>query len=199
MIIFNMVRENDFFNGKEVVSKMLYYSFYSSPIGKMLLISDGCYLNVVKLECHRFYNEFENNEMTQNDNLIIFQNTKNWLNRYFNKEKPEIHELPLDPKGSEFRKVVWNLLCQIPYGKTTTYGELAKQVANITGKNKCAQAVGNAVGHNPISVIIPCHRVIGRNGNLTGYGGGINNKIYLLELEGIDTSDMIVPLKGTAL
>ena len=113
-----------------------------------------------------------------------------------NGEKPDISELKLAPKGSEFRQTVWRILCEIPYGKTTTYGEIAKEIAHLNGLERMsAQAVGNAVGHNPISIIIPCHRVIGTNGSLTGYAGGIDKKIFLLNHEGVDTDNFYVPRK----
>ena len=115
----------------------------------------------------------------QNNNLEIFNKTKNWLNCYFKGEKPQISELPLAPKGSNFRQKVWEILCKIPYGETTTYKEIAEQISPTMSP----QAVGGAVGHNPISIIIPCHRVIGTDGNLTGYAGGLKNKIWLLKHE----------------
>ena len=106
----------------------------------------------------------------------------------------------LAPEGSEFRKEVWKILLTIPYGKTMTYGEIGRKVAEMTGKkHMSAQAVGGAVGHNPISILIPCHRVVGTNGSLTGYAGGIEKKIGLLKLEQTDMSGMFVPKKGTAL
>ena len=122
------------------------------------------------------------------------------LDRYFAGEKPEISELPLAPIGGEFRQAVWKILCEIPYGQVTTYGEIAKKIAaQRNRKTMSAQAVGGAVGHNPISIIIPCHRVVGSNGSLTGYAGGIDLKIKLLEHEGVDLSKFFVPKKGTAL
>ena len=103
-------------------------------------------------------------------------------------------------KTTEFRKKVWKILLTIPYGKTMTYGEIAERIAKDSGKVKMsAQAVGGAVGHNSISLIIPCHRVIGTNGSLTGYAGGIEKKKKLLELEKADMSGFFVPKKGTAL
>ena len=124
--------------------------------------------------------------MIENDNLDIFKRTKKWLDRYFNGEKPQISELPLSPKGSEFRQCVWKILCEIPYGETCTYKEIADIIAKEQGVDKMsAQAVGGAVGHNPISIIIPCHRVVGSDGSLTGYAGGIETKIKLLKLEGV--------------
>ena len=140
----------------------------------------------------------ENIELKDDEEILI--KTKKWLDRYFNGEKPEISELNLSPNGSIFAKNVWKLLCKIPYGKTTTYGELAKKVAEVMGKNRMsAQAVGGAVGHNPISIIIPCHRVVGADGSLTGYAGGIDKKIKLLEHEKVDISKLYKPKRSTAL
>ena len=114
--------------------------------------------------------------------------------------KTEISELPLAPKGGEFRQMVWKILCEIPSGQVWTYGGIAAIIVARTGKKTMsAQAVGGAVGHNPISIIIPCHRVVGSNGSLTGYAGGLETKIKLLELEGVDMSGLFRPQKGTAL
>ena len=124
-----------------------------------------------------------------------------WLDRYFAGKMPSPGELPLAPVGSSFRQEVWKLLCQIPYGQVTAYGELARKLTGTGEKtgSMSAQAVGGAVGHNPISIIIPCHRVVGTNGSLTGYAGGMEKKIRLLELEGTNMSRLFVPKKGTAL
>ena len=125
---------------------------------------------------------------------------RDWLARYFAGEKPMPSELPLCPIGGEFRQRVWRLLCQIPYGETTTYGALARALAAQMGKpSMSSQAVGGAVGHNPISIIIPCHRVVGSGGSLTGYAGGIAAKLRLLEHEGVELSRLSVPKRGTAL
>nr|WP_081299643.1 methylated-DNA--[protein]-cysteine S-methyltransferase [Gilliamella apicola] len=111
-----------------------------------------------------------------------------------------MNQLSLAPHGSPFRQKVWDILCQIPYGEIITYGNIAKQIVLQNNLHKMSsQAVGGAVGHNPISIIIPCHRVIGANGNLTGYAGGIDKKIKLLQIEGIDSSKFFIPTKGTAL
>ena len=123
-----------------------------------------------------------------------------WLDRYYAGEKPVISELTLAPQGSEFRQVIWKLLCEIPYGQTSTYGELAAKAAERLGKEHMASlAVGGAVGHNPISVIIPCHRALGANGSLTGYAGGLDKKIALLQHEGVNMEGVFRPTKGTAL
>ena len=107
-----------------------------------------------------------------------------WLKRYFDGRQPQIRELPLKPQGSPFRQQVWSFLCRIPYGETTSYAALAGEIARSRGIPKMsAQAVGNAVSHNPISIIIPCHRVVGTGGQLTGYAGGLDRKRWLLDWE----------------
>ena len=116
----------------------------------------------------------------------VFVSLKAWLEDYFAKKKPKI-KIPLSPQGSEFQQAVWKLLLEIPSGKTSTYGAIAAKLAS-TGKKASAQAVGGAVGHNPISLLIPCHRVLGSDGSLTGYAGGLDKKPALLELEGEKTS-----------
>ena len=134
------------------------------------------------------------------DGLPVFDAARDWLARYFAGEKPMPSELPLCPIGGEFRQRVWSLLCQIPYGETTTYGALARALAAQMGRpSMSSQAVGGAVGHNPISIIIPCHRVVGSGGSLTGYAGGIAAKLRLLEHEGVELSRLSVPKRGTAL
>ena len=139
-------------------------------------------------------------EMIENDRLEIFIKVKQWLDRYFNGERPDINELPMNLIGSEFRKSVWEILKQIPYGEVTTYGNIAKEMAKKLKKEKMsAQAIGGAVGHNPISIIIPCHRVVGADGSLTGYAGGLDKKIKLLMHENVDMSKLYIPKKGTAL
>jgi len=113
----------------------------------------------------------------------VFVSLKNWLEDYFAKKKPKF-KIPLTPDGTDFQQAVWKLLLEIPYGRTSTYGAIASQLA-ATGRKASAQAVGGAVGHNPISLVIPCHRVLGSDGSLTGYAGGIEKKRALLELEGV--------------
>lgn len=178
---------------------MLYKMYYNSPLGKLLLISDEENLKVLKLECSKFYNNCEDEKILENNSLDILNKTKIWLDKYFKGENPAINEIPLKPEGSEFRQSVWKILCDIPYGTTITYGEIAKKLSKSTGKKIGGQPVGGAVGHNPIGIIIPCHRVVGVNGNLTGYAGGIQNKIKLLELEKNDMSKFYIPKKGSAL
>ena len=130
--------------------------------------------------------------------LPLFDQTRAWLDRYFAGENPGPVP-PLRLEGSPFRLAVWRLLQQIPRGEVVTYKAIARQLERERGGGRVsAQAVGGAVGHNPISIIIPCHRVVGMDGSLTGYAGGIKNKIKLLELEGADLSRLFVPKKGAA-
>jgi methylated-DNA-[protein]-cysteine S-methyltransferase len=179
--------------------KMNYSTTYSSPLGIITLASDGSSLVGLWIEGQKYHGtELEDDKDSRCAG--IFDAAKKWLDRYFAGEKPSISELPLAPAGSEFRQEIWNILCEIPYGEVTTYGEIAKKMAaKMDRERMSSQAVGGAVGHNPISVIIPCHRVVGSNGSLTGYAGGIHIKVKLLELEGADMSRLFVPTKGTAL
>ena len=179
---------------------MYYSTTYLSPVGTLTLGSDGEHLVGVWLEGQKYFGGAVEKELTARDGLPVFSAARDWLDRYFAGEKPSPSELPLHPIGGEFRQQVWRLLCQIPYGEITTYGTLAKELAAQMGRNSMSgQAVGGAVGHNPISIIIPCHRVVGANDSLTGYAGGIPTKIKLLEHEGADLSRLFVPKKGTVL
>ena len=130
---------------------------------------------------------------------IFLKDALRWLDIYFSGQKPDF--LPkLHLIGTDFQREVWDILLEIPYGQTVTYGEIARKIADKRGlKTMSAQAVGGAVGHNEISIIIPCHRVVGTNGSLTGYAGGIDKKISLLKLEHTDMSRLFIPKKGTAL
>jgi len=157
---------------------MKYYkTYYNSPVGKLTLISDGSSLVAL------YFNETEGKEVERRDDLDIFIKTKDWLDRYFKGEKPLITELSLSPKGTSFREEVWNILSTIPYGETVTYKEVARR---LNRGNMSSQAVGGAVGHNPIPIIIPCHRVIGSDGSMVGYASGIERKVWLLKHEGVD-------------
>ena len=163
---------------------MIYTSNYKSPIGNLLLASKDDKLVGVWMENQKYYLSNFNEEIEQLNNLEVLVNTKKWLNRYFRGEKPNIDELEIELIGTEFRKSVWQILKTIPYGKVITYNDIAKELARQKGiKRMSAQAVGGAVAHNPISIIIPCHRVIGTNGSLIGYAGGIKKKEYLLKHE----------------
>ena len=163
---------------------MIYISHYLSPLGDILLASKNNELIGLWFKDQKYYLESIKEEIVEKNNEEIFLKTKDWLDRYFKGEQPNIKELSLNPIGSTFRKKVWKILCNIPYGKTMTYKEIADKISKEKGlKSMSAQAVGGAVGHNPISIIIPCHRVVGSNGNLTGYAGGLDKKEYLLKLE----------------
>lgn len=161
-----------------------YKTTYQSPVGTYVLACDkfenliGVWLVGQKYFCSGA------DILIEEDSLKIFRDTKIWLDNYFEGKKPNIKSLPLAPIGNNFRQAVWAELCKIPYGKVTTYGKIAKEIARQRGLTKMsAQAIGGAVGHNPISIIIPCHRVIAQNGSLIGYAGGIDVKKKLLELE----------------
>jgi len=173
---------------------MYYSTTHPSPVGLITLASDGDSLVGLWLEGQKYHGQSIPEAMIEKSDQPIFDQTKQWLDRYFAGDKPAILELPLAPIGSAFRQSVWDILCEIPYGEVITYGEIAKKLGVNSG-----QAVGGAVGHNPISIIIPCHRVVGTNGSLTGYAGGVQTKIRLLELEGMDVSKLFVPKSGTAL
>ncbi|MGN0594247.1 MAG: methylated-DNA--[protein]-cysteine S-methyltransferase [Hominimerdicola sp.] len=163
---------------------MLYRTNYNSPIGKLILMSNETELIGVWLEGMKCPLRISDNDISDKGNVKILWDTKRWLHRYFSGEKPHIGEISLNPNGSDFQKLIWKLLCEIPYGKTVTYGELADKAAKIMNKKSMsAQAVGGAVGKNPILIIIPCHRVIGKNGSLTGYAGGVEKKLDLLKIE----------------
>ena len=167
---------------------MIFKTFYSSPVGVLTLISDGTNLTHVILEKESYYQNIKKDAKT-NDNLEIFKQTKTWLDKYFNKEKPNIDDLKLKLEGTPFQIKVWNVLKKVHYGQTVTYGFVAQKINSKTS----ARAVGGAIGHNPIPIVIPCHRVVGTNNNLTGFTGGIDVKIKLLKLEGLDITKYKIP------
>lgn len=167
---------------------MFYFTEYPSPVGRLTVASDGTHIVGLWLDGQKYFLDTLPAMPSRKDDLEVFDSVRNWLDRYFAGQKPEIGELPLRPIGGEFRQAVWSCLCRIPYGQVTTYGTIAKQIAADLGRGSMsAQAVGGAVGHNPISIIIPCHRVVGANGHLTGYAGGLERKLQLLTMEGVDT------------
>lgn len=179
---------------------MYYRTTYPSPVGTITLACDGDNLVGLWLEGQKYHGGTISEEMVEKSGLPVFNAAQKWLDRYFSGERPGISELSLAPIGGAFRQRVWDILCDIPYGEVITYGDIAKKMAVKMGKNSMSgQAVGGAVGHNPISIIIPCHRVVGSNGSLTGYAGGVQAKVKLLELEGVDMSNLFVPRRGTAL
>ena len=161
---------------------MVYTCLYASPLGSITLAGDGTALTGLWFEGQTYFAEGIANDRSERD-LPVLNDARRWLDIYFDGRKPDFTP-PLAPDGSPFRKAVWNILLTIPYGKTMTYGEIAQKIARQTGVSRMsAQAVGGAVAHNPISLIIPCHRVIGTDGSLTGYAGGLERKEKLLMLE----------------
>ena len=177
---------------------MIYTSEYTSPLGGILLAADEVGLRGLWFDGQKYFARDLPDERTERETPVLSE-AKRWLDLYFGGQEPDFLP-PLHPVGTPFRQAVWEILLRIPYGKTVTYGEISKQLAEKMGLERMsAQAVGGAVGHNEISIIIPCHRVVGSNGSLTGYAGGINRKIKLLELERADMSRFFVPKKGTAL
>ena len=176
---------------------MTYTQHYDSPLGGILLSADDEGLTGLWFDGEKYFalGLPKEHEARETD---ILRAAARWLDVYFSGREPDFTP-PLHPVGSDFRQRVWKKLLEIPYGETTTYGELAKSLAADLGLERMsAQAVGGAVGHNEISVIIPCHRVVGASGSLTGYAGGISKKLSLLRLEGADTSRFFVPKKSTA-
>lgn len=172
---------------------MGYCTKYESPLGMITLSSDGENLTGLWFDGQKYYmGKYKNLE--EKDDLDIFDITKKWLDEYFAGNSPSVKEVPLKPEGTDFQKKVWQELLKIPYGEVTTYGTIAE-----TLHIKSGQAIGSAVGRNPISILIPCHRVISKNGSLTGYAGGVVKKVSLLELEHVNMENMFVPKKGTAL
>ena len=167
---------------------MTYYSTtFDSPLGKITLASDSVALNGLWIEGQPISIPDADGPFREDGSHPVFKETEAWLKAYFDKKCPSISHLPLAPVGNEFRQCVWQILKEIPYGEVVTYGDVAKEVMRRLNKPAMsAQAVGGAVGHNPISIIIPCHRVIGQGKRLTGYAGGIDKKIYLLTHEGVE-------------
>ena len=161
---------------------MLYTAHIPSPLGELLLVSEGEALCGLYFEGQRYYPAAL--EAEERAELAVFEKARAWLRRYFAGERPEI-DFPLRPDGTEFRRAVWERLRAVPFGETVSYGELAAELAAQRGKPCSARAVGGAVGRNPISILVPCHRVVGADGSLTGYAGGLARKRALLRLEGI--------------
>ena len=177
---------------------MTYTNHYDSPLGGITLSSNGTELTGLWFDGQKYFGDTLPKQYEEKS-LPIFEQSARWLNIYFSGEAPDFTP-PLSMQTTPFRKAVWEVMLTIPFGKTMTYGEIAKRIAQQRGLSKMsAQAVGGAVGHNSISLIIPCHRVVGTNGSLTGYAGGIEKKVQLLTLEKTDMSLFFVPKKGTAL
>lgn len=177
---------------------MIFIQHYDSPLGAILLAADETGLTGLWFDGQKFFARDLPAECVE-QNTPALSEVKRWLDIYFTGKEPDFMP-PLHPIGSAFRRSVWDILLRIPYGQTSTYGEIARQLAEKQGRPRiAAQAVGGAVGHNKISIIIPCHRVVGTNGSLTGYAGGIDKKVKLLEWEHTDMTGLFVPREGTAL
>lgn len=177
---------------------MTYTQHYDSPLGGILLAADEEGLTGLWFDGQKYFARTLPKEYAESETPVLCE-AKRWLDIYFSGREPDFTP-PLHPVGSAFQQAVWALLLEIPYGETTTYGTLARKLAEKQGlTHMSAQAVGGAVGHNDISLIIPCHRVVGASGSLTGYAGGVDKKIKLLELERADMKSFFVPKKGTAL
>ena len=180
---------------------MVYYkTIYKTPKGfsDIIINSDGEYITGLWFEGSR--DSLKHKLDCEEKELPIFEETKNWLDIYFNGKEPQFTPKYKIENLTPFRKDVIDIMNNIPYGKTVTYNDISKIIAEKKGiERMSSQAVGGAVGWNPICIIIPCHRVVGSNGSLTGYGGGIRNKVKLLELEGNDMSKFFIPKRGTAL
>ena len=177
---------------------MVFTQSYHSPLGGILLAADEIGLTGLWFDGEKYFADNLPAEHAKQETPILAE-TRRWLDLYFSGKEPDFMP-PLHPMGSPFRLAVWSILQQIPYGETTTYGEIARELARQKGMARMsAQAVGGAVGHHEISILIPCHRVVGSSGSLTGYAGGIEKKRRLLELEHADMSRFFVPQKGTAL
>lgn len=171
---------------------------YDAPVGTLTLAAGHDGLKGLWIEGQKYFLGTLDAPLLEGVNQHL-EEAVTWLDAYFTGKQPALDALTLAPNGTEFRQTIWQLLCQIPYGQVTTYGQLAKEAAKRLGKQRMsAQATGGAVGHNPISIIIPCHRVVGADGSLTGYAGGIDKKVALLEHEGVDISGFYTPTHTTA-
>ena len=161
---------------------MQYIGHYRSPVGGIFMAADNVGLTGLWLDGQKYFARSLEKEREERE-IPLFEEVKRWLDLYFSGKRPDF-TVPLHYAGTEFQREVWGILCAIPYGQTVTYGEIARQIAAKRGiKSMSAQAVGGAVGHSPISIIVPCHRVVGADGSMTGYAGGIDIKVKLLSLE----------------
>lgn len=176
---------------------MQYTGKYQSPLGEILLACDDEGLTGLWFDREKYYALSLDPDHEERETDVL-RETRRWLDIYFAGKEPDFFP-PIHMIGTPFQRSVWKILQTIPYGKTTTYGEIAAKLAADAGKlHMSAQAVGGAVGHNEISIIIPCHRVVGKNGSLTGYAGGIDKKTALLKLEGAFQDRFFVPKHSTA-
>ena len=178
----------------------IYCTEYESElIGPLTVASDGEAIVGCWFGNDRYFGYGVEGPMEPKGDLPVFEQARTWLDRYFAGEAPDPRELPLSARATPFQLRVREAMLDIPYGQTTTYGAIAKRIEDETGKRQSARAVGGAVGHNPLCIIAPCHRVVGSDGSLTGFGGGIDMKVKLLEHEGADISSFYRPKRGTAI
>lgn len=176
---------------------MIQTLLYASPIGSLLVAEKDGGLIGLWIEGQKYF-PADRNGWEENPDASALVAAARWLDAYFAGKAPSTGALPLRPEGSPFRQAVWKLLCGIPYGQVTTYGGLAQKLAGQRGiSHLSAQAVGGAVGHNPLSILIPCHRVVGADGSLTGYAGGIERKKALLTLEGVDVAQLRLAVRAS--
>lgn len=172
----------------------MFFVEYQTPfIGKLVLVACDDGLTDCWFERDRFSASHSLGGYKRNGHSPVLEQAIEWLDRYFEGDRPSLWELPLVPKGTEFQLLVREAMLEIPYGETRTYGWIARRIEEKTGKPRSARAVGGAVGRNPLGLIVPCHRVMGAGGNLTGFGGGLSTKIRLLEHEGVDMSGFHMP------
>lgn len=188
---------------------MIYIYRYASPLGGITAASDGREITGLWFDGQKYFGAGLPEEPEERE-LPVFGEVKRWLDIYFGGRAPDFTP-PLKMEASPFRRAVWEILLTIPFGQTMTYGEIADTMAMRRGSapqeaasrkepaKMSAQAVGGAVGHNAISLIVPCHRVVGTSGSLTGYAGGIEKKLRLLTMEKADISSLFMPKRGTAL
>lgn len=184
---------------QELADLVDYTTHYDSPLGGITLASDGEALIGLWFDGQKYFAEALDKHHEERNTLPIFEETRHWLDIYFSGKVPDFKP-KLCMRASDFRKRVWEIMLTIPYGHTMTYGQIATVIAQERGLRTISpQAVGGAVGHNSISLIIPCHRVVGKSGSLTGYAGGIDKKLRLLQMERTMQSDLFEPTIGTVL
>lgn len=175
---------------------MVCYFKYDTPLGRVTVAGREDAITGLWFDGQKYYGAGSALAGGERE-LSVFAETKKWLDIYFSGRQPDFTP-PVLLCGSGFRTAVWDALKAIPYGTTVTYGAIARSLAAATGARVSAQAVGGAVGRNPVSIIVPCHRVVGADGSLTGYAGGTDKKLALLKTEGADVSRLYVPSKGSA-
>ena len=180
---------------------MVYSTMYPhAELGDLTIASDGEAVVGLWIEGQKYFADKVAGNLERRDDLPVLAEARAWLDRYFAGAPLPVATLPLKPGGTPFQQRVWKLLADIPFGELRTYVDLAAQITREDdGKKASARAVGTANGRNPISIILPCHRVVGSDGSLTGYAGGIARKVWLLEHEGVDMAGLYVPKRGTAL